>query len=140
MCQCSKDHTHTKGKRQYQRNAAKRQCFCTLKLILFIQEKRFSQKPCGKSHLWCPGQNPVGIRPGKQVLKKDIGITTLIDAFEQWYWSRLLRVPWPARRPNQSILKEITLNVHWKDCCWSWSSNTLATWCKKLTLWKRPWC
>ena len=31
-----------------------------------------------------------------------------IDAFEQWCWRRLLRVPWIARRPNQSILKEIS--------------------------------
>ena len=30
-----------------------------------------------------------------------------IDAFELWCWRRLLRVPWIARRPNQSILKEI---------------------------------
>ena len=33
-----------------------------------------------------------------------------------------------------------TLNIHWKDWCWSWSSNTLATWCKKPTHGKRPWC
>ena len=32
-----------------------------------------------------------------------------IDAFELWYWGRLLRVPWIARRSNQSILKEISL-------------------------------
>ena len=30
-----------------------------------------------------------------------------IDAFELWYWRRLLRVPWTSRRSNQSILKEI---------------------------------
>ena len=30
-----------------------------------------------------------------------------IDAFELWYWRRLLRVPWTARKSNQSILKEI---------------------------------
>ena len=30
------------------------------------------------------------------------------DAFELWYWRRLLKVPWTARRPNQSILKEIS--------------------------------
>ena len=30
------------------------------------------------------------------------------DAFEMWYWRRLLRVPWTARRSNQSILKEIS--------------------------------
>ena len=38
-----------------------------------------------------------------------------IDAFELWCWRRLLRVPWIARRSNQSILKEINLNIHWKD-------------------------
>ena len=32
-----------------------------------------------------------------------------IDAFELWYWRRLLRVPWNARRSNQSILKEISI-------------------------------
>jgi len=29
-----------------------------------------------------------------------------------------------------------TLNIHWKDWCWSWSSSTLATWCKEPTHWK----
>ena len=32
------------------------------------------------------------------------------------------------------------LNIHWKDWCWSWSYNTLATWCEKPSHWKRPWC
>ena len=117
-----------------------------------------------------------------------------------WCWRRLLsplksqddflRVPWTARRSNQSILKEISpeysfhfhalekemathssvlawkipgtgepvaavygvaqsqtrlkwlssSSIHWKDWCWSWNSNTLATWCKELFHWKRPWC
>ena len=34
-----------------------------------------------------------------------------IDAFELWYWKRLLRVPWTARRSNQSILKEISPGI-----------------------------
>ena len=38
-----------------------------------------------------------------------------IDAFELQCWRRLLRVPWTARRSNQSILKEISPGVHWKD-------------------------
>ena len=63
-----------------------------------------------------------------------------IDAFELWCWRRLLRVPWTARRSNQSILKEISPGFHRKDWCWSWNSNTLATWCKELTHLKRPWC
>ena len=34
-----------------------------------------------------------------------------IDAFELWYWRRLLRVPWTARRSNQSVLKEISAGI-----------------------------
>ena len=34
-----------------------------------------------------------------------------IDAFELWCWRRLLRVPWTARRSNQSILKEISSGI-----------------------------
>ena len=55
-----------------------------------------------------------------------------IDTFELWCWRRLLRVPWTARRS--------VLGVNWKDWCWSWNSNTLATWCKDLTHLKRLWC
>ena len=63
-----------------------------------------------------------------------------IDAFELWCWRRLLRVCWTARRSNQSILKErLVLGVHWKDWCWSWNSNPLATWCEESTHLKRPW-
>ena len=34
----------------------------------------------------------------------------------------------------------LVLDVHWKDWCWSWNSNTLATWCEELTHLKRLWC
>ena len=61
-----------------------------------------------------------------------------IDAFELWCWRRLLRVPWTARRSNQSILK--VQGALWKDWCWSWNSNTLATSCEELTPWIRLWC
>ena len=63
-----------------------------------------------------------------------------VDAFELWCWRRLLRIPWTTRRPNQSILKEISPNIHWKDWCWDWNSNSLAIWWEKLSHWKRPWC
>ena len=62
-----------------------------------------------------------------------------IDAFELLSWRRLLRVPWTARRSDQSILK-ISPGCAWKVWCWSWNSNTLATWCGELTHLKRPWC
>ena len=36
--------------------------------------------------------------------------------------------------------RKSTLNSHWKDWYWSWSSNNLATRCQEPTHWKRPWC
>ena len=63
-----------------------------------------------------------------------------IDAFELWCWRRLLRVPWTARRSNQSILNEISPGCSLVGLMLSWSSNTLAAWCEELTHLKRPWC
>ena len=42
--------------------------------------------------------------------------------------------------PTSLSWRKSVLNIHWKDWCWSWNSNTLATWCEELTHWKRPWC
>ena len=42
--------------------------------------------------------------------------------------------------PTSPFWRRSALGVHWKDWCWSWNSNILATWCKQLTHWKRPWC
>ena len=61
-----------------------------------------------------------------------------VDAFQLWCWRSLFRIPWTERRSNQSILEKSTLNIHWKD--WCWSSNTLSTWCKDLIHCKRPQC
>ena len=36
--------------------------------------------------------------------------------------------------------RKSTLNIHWKDWCWSWNPNTLATWSEEPTHCKRPWC
>ena len=63
-----------------------------------------------------------------------------IDAFELWCWRRLLRVPWTARRSNQSILKEISPGCSMEGLIWGLNSNTLATSCEELTHLKRPWC
>ena len=62
------------------------------------------------------------------------------DASELWYWERLLRVPWTARRSTQSIRKEISPEYSLQVWWWSWSSNILAIWCEELTHVKRPWC
>ena len=81
---------------------------------------------------------PVVMYGGKSWIIKKVECWRIHD-FELWCWRRLLRVPWTARS-NQSILRKSVLNIHWKDWCWSWNSDTLATWCEELTHWKRPWC
>ena len=43
-----------------------------------------------------------------------------IDWFELWYWRRLLRVCWSGSISDWWVLKEIILNSHWRDWCWSW--------------------
>ena len=60
-----------------------------------------------------------------------------IDAFELWCWRRLLRVPWTARRANQSILKEISAAISLEGMMLKLKSSTLATSCDVLTHWKR---
>ena len=62
-----------------------------------------------------------------------------IDALELWCWIRLLRVPWTARRSNQSILKEISLGCSLEGLMLKLKLY-LATWCEELTHLKRPWC
>ena len=42
--------------------------------------------------------------------------------------------------PTSPSSRKSTLNSHWKDWCWNWNSNILATWCKELTHLKKPWC
>ena len=78
------------------------------------------------SHIWCENWS----------IKK--AECRIIDAFELCCWRRLLRVPWTARRSNQSILKEISPEYSLEGL--TWNSNTLATWCKELSHLKRPWC
>ena len=63
-----------------------------------------------------------------------------IDAFELWCSRRLLRVPWTARRSNQSILMEISPKYSLERLMLKLKLQSLATWCKELTHLKRPWC
>ena len=63
-----------------------------------------------------------------------------IDAFELWCWRRLLRVPWTARRSNQSILKEISPEYSLEGLRLKLKLQYLATCCAELSHWKRPWC
>ena len=60
-----------------------------------------------------------------------------IDAFELWCWRRLLRVPWTAKRSNQSILKEISPGISLEGMMLKLKLQFLATSCEELTRWKR---
>ena len=44
------------------------------------------------------------------------------------------------RDPANPFWRRSALGVLWKELCWSWNSNTLATSCEELTYWKRLWC
>ena len=63
-----------------------------------------------------------------------------IDTFELWCWRRLLRVPWTARRSNQSILKEISAECSLERLMLKLKVQHFGTWWKQLTHLKRPWC
>ena len=60
-----------------------------------------------------------------------------VDCEEGWvpknwcFWTGIGEDSWEC-------LMKLTLNVHWKDWCWSWGSDTLATWCEESTHW--CWC
>ena len=60
-----------------------------------------------------------------------------IDAFALWCWRRLLRVPWTARRSNQSILREISPGCSLEGLMLKLKLQHLATSCEGLTHWKR---
>ena len=47
---------------------------------------------------------------------------------------------WESIGWQRDQTSQFFLNLLWKDCCWNWSSSTLATWCEELTHLKRPWC
>ena len=94
---------------------------------------------------------------------RDITLTTKVGLFSSshvWMWELDYKESWAQKNwCFWTVLLEKTLEspldckeihpvhpkgdqswVFWKDWCWSWNSNTLATWCEELTPWKTPWC
>ena len=65
-----------------------------------------------------------------------------MDAFELWCGRRLLKSALDSKeiKPVNPKKKKSTMNIHWKDWCWSWRSNILATCYKEPTHWEEPWC
>ena len=62
-----------------------------------------------------------------------------IDAFELWCWRKLLRIPWTARRSNQSVLNEISPEYSLEGLMLKLKLQYLATWCRELTHLEKPW-
>ena len=63
-----------------------------------------------------------------------------IDAFELWCWRRLLRVPWTARRSNQSILKELSPGISLEGMMLKLKLQYFGHLMEEMTHWKRFWC
>ena len=73
-----------------------------------------------------------------------------LDHKEGWvpknwsFWTVVMENSWKSLGlqgdPTSPSSRKSVLNIHWKDWCWSWNCNTVATWCEELTHWKRPWC
>ena len=79
------------------------------KMHITKQRHHFANEgPCGQSY----GFPSSHVQMRELTVKKAEHQRT--DAFELWCWRRLLRVPWTAQRLNQSVLKEINLNIHWR--------------------------
>ena len=98
---------------------------------LFANRDRYSQRYVfSSSHLWM-----WQLDHKEGWAQKNWCFWTVCGVGEDSWWSLGLQ----GDQTNQSSRKSI-LNIHWKDWCWSWSSNILTTWCEELTHWKRPWC
>ena len=63
-----------------------------------------------------------------------------IDAFELWYWSRLLRIPWTGRRSNQSILKEISPGCSLEGLMLKLKLQYFGHLMQRTNSLERPWC
>ena len=75
----------------------------------------------------------VRVKPSRKLSVKELMLLNVV--LKKTLESRLYM---NGDQTNQSYRK-LVLTIHWKDWYWSWNSNTLATWCKELTYWKRPW-
>ena len=63
-----------------------------------------------------------------------------IDAFELWCWKRLLKIPWTARRYNQSILKEVSLEYSLEGLMLKLKLQYFGHLMRRTNSLKRPWC
>ena len=114
-------------------------CSHEIKDAWFLEESYDQSRQCiQKQRHYFPNKGPSSQAPVSPVVMYGCESWTVkkaeprrIDVFELWCWRGLLRVPWTARRSNQSILKEISPEyaVLNKDWCWNWNSCPSSQWC-----------
>ena len=80
-----------------------------------------------------------GYRSNRKLIQQCKDIFSIFK-FTSIYWRRLLRVPWTARKSNQSILKEISPGISLEGMMLKLKLQSWATSCEELTHWKRLWC
>ena len=102
---------------------------CIEKQRHYLENKGLSSQSYGfsSSHVW---MCELGVKKAE---------CRRTDAFALWCWRRLLRVPWTARRSNQSILKEINPKYSLEKLMLKLKRQYFGTWCEELTHWKRSW-
>ena len=92
-------------------------------------------------NLWATREAHQGSPSGKPIKKPmKKAEHQRIDAFELWCWIRRLRIPYTARRSNQSVLKEISPEYSLEGFMLKLNLQYFGTWFQELTHWKIPWC
>ena len=75
---------------------------------------------------------------------QDLDLNTILIGKNWCFWTVVLDKTLESLELQGDLTspssRKLALNIHWKDWCWSWNSNTLATWCEELTHFNRPWC
>ena len=133
----------------------------TLTDFIFLSSKITADSDCSHEIKWCSllGRKSVtnlDTLPTKVSLVKVMVFSVVTCGYEIWTIKKAERWridaftcgagedSWESFGQQQDQTshsqRKSTLNIHWEDWCWSWNSNTLATWCEELTHWKRPWC
>ena len=108
------------------------------------EEKPWQPRPCVKK------QTPYFANKGQYCQTYSFSSSHVwmweLDCKESWapknwcFWTVVLQSLGLQGDPTSPSKRSSALGVHWKDWCWSWNSNTLATWWEELTHWKIPWC
>ena len=108
-----------------------------LEVVLSIKKQRYHIADKG------PSNQSYGFSSSR-VWMQELGYKESWAPKNWCFWTMVLDKTWESLGlqgdPTSPSWRRSVLGVHWREWCWSWNSNTLATWCEELTHLKRPWC